>query len=104
MVQLSMPVATQMLLQVAERNIGQLTDIETDVYTGLASPGKQQVSSDATNIGAGSGRATLAAARYRDASGGGIGCFKPRSPRPITGLLTSSQFLLGHQLTQFPQR
>jgi hypothetical protein len=40
MVQLSMPVATQMLLQVAERNIGQLTDIETDVYTGLASPGK----------------------------------------------------------------
>jgi hypothetical protein len=70
MVQLSMPVATQMLLQVAERNIGQLTDIETDVYTGLASPGKRQVSSDATNIGAGSGRATLAAPRYRDASGG----------------------------------
>jgi hypothetical protein len=28
MVQLSMPVAIQMLLQVAERNIGQLTDIE----------------------------------------------------------------------------
>jgi hypothetical protein len=55
MVQLSMPVATQMLLQVAERNIGQLTDIETDAYIGLASPGKRQVSSDATNIGAGSG-------------------------------------------------
>jgi hypothetical protein len=28
-VQLSMPVATQMLLQVALRDIGQLTDIET---------------------------------------------------------------------------
>jgi hypothetical protein len=32
-----MPVATQMLLQVALRDIGQLTDIETGLYkTGLA--------------------------------------------------------------------
>ena len=39
-----MPVATQMLLQVALRDIGQLTDIETDTYRALACLGKRQVS------------------------------------------------------------
>jgi hypothetical protein len=42
--QLSMPVARQIVLQLARRDIGQLTDIETDVYRAMARPGKRLVS------------------------------------------------------------
>jgi hypothetical protein len=40
--QLSMPVARQIVLQLARRDIGQLTDIETDVYRAPICLGKRQ--------------------------------------------------------------